>query len=64
MITKIPGPKAHHSIISDKCRKIHGDNGALLVAIEDMQRKYHDICENFGAESDVKIHVVMIVERS
>ena len=63
MITKIPGSKAHHNIISDKCRETHGDYGAFKVAIDQMETIYNKTCENFGKESGVKIHIIMTVER-
>ncbi len=61
--TKIPGTKAQHSIISDNCRGIHGDDGALDLALQNLTPIYMETCKNFGKQSGVKIHIVMTVER-
>ncbi len=63
MITKIEGSKAHHNIISDKCREIHGDYGAFKESVDQMETVYNKTCEAFGKESGVKINIVMTVER-
>ena len=63
MVSKISGSKAHHSIISDKCRSIHGDRGAVIKALEELKEVYYKTCINFGKESGVKINIVMTVER-
>lgn len=61
-MTKILGMKAHHSIISDKCRDIHGDRGAVITALEELKEVYYKTCVNYGKGSGVKIHIVMTVE--
>ena len=61
--TKIPGSKAHHSIISDNCRNIHGDRDAIIKALEELKEVYYQTCVNFGKESGVQLHVILTVER-
>ena len=63
MKTILSGSKTHHNIISDKCREIHGDYGAFKEAIDQMETAYNKICDGFGKESGVKIHIVMLIER-
>jgi len=62
-MTQLPGIKAHHSIITDECRKNRFDGGAFLEAMNRMQTVYERTCENTSIGKDMKIHIVMTVER-
>ena len=62
--TIIPGIKAQHSIISDKCRSTHGNPGAFHEAVKRLEEIYYKTCEGWTIGKGAKINIVMTVERN
>lgn len=61
--TKIPGVKAHHSIISDECRTGRTNDGAFIEAVKRMKEVYDRTCEGYKVGMGCKINIVMTIER-
>ena len=56
-----PGIKAQHAIVTETCRKNHGDLGAFIEAKQRMERAYFDAL-NARGEDGAKYHLVLYVE--
>lgn len=65
MITKIPGIKAQHAIITDNCRNIHGTDGAFVEAIERLKKNYDNCVEGWDEQKvkGVNYHLVLVIQR-
>ena len=62
MPTKIPGIQAKHAIISDNCRQLRGDEGAIDEALDRLKQEYVKLMEHWPLGKEVKFHVVLTVD--
>lgn len=61
-MTKIPGIKAKHAVITDECRVNRGDIGAFGEAQERLMVEYLELMRLRNAEKGVNYHLVLVVE--
>lgn len=59
----IPGFKATHVVVSDACRRTHGDVEAIEQVLENVKRSLQDALRGYPEGRDVHIHTVVTIER-
>lgn len=62
MKTQIPGIKTCEMIVSQTCRKTHGETGALDIAIEQMKGKYWEAL-SYEANKNATLRFVLTIDR-
>lgn len=60
--TKVPGIAAKRVVITDECRKLHGDGGAFNRAALALLSMYNDITHRRSDEEGLNYHLVLTVE--
>lgn len=63
MSKEVPGLCALHAIITDNCRKLHGDPGAFDEAMRRIRKQYDLSVAGWSGTTGVKFHLVLTVER-
>ena len=66
MRTRLPGIKAMHCVVSDNCRRAHGDAEAFDQAVARMKAKYLDVVKARRQRGDdgVQYHIVLTIDGS
>ena len=62
LMTKVPGIAAKRVVITDECRKLHGDGGAFNTAALALLSMYNDITHRRGDEKGLNYHLMLTVE--
>jgi hypothetical protein len=63
MKTTIPGSCARHCFITDECRKLRGDAGAVDEALSRIRKTLEECMDGWGHDKGVTFHLLMTVER-
>lgn len=63
MPTTIPGIKACHAVISDRCRTNRGDGGAFDEAVSRLRQEYERAVDGWKIGMGAAIHLVLAVQR-
>lgn len=58
----VPGMAAEHLVITNNCRRLHGDTGAFDEAVRRARKHYDTICKGRGLEKGLEIHLVLVVQ--
>lgn len=61
-MTRLPGLKATHAIISDACRTSRGEEGAIDEATRRVRDEFLACVRAWPLHKGVKFHVVLTVE--
>lgn len=62
MLTKLPGIKVRHAMISDVCRENKTDEGAIDEALVRLKESYMDTIRHWPIGKEAEFHVVLTVE--
>ena len=60
--TTVPGINAQHAVITDECRKLHGDIGAFHRAVFELLKEYDATTRGRDDEKGVNYHLTLTVE--
>ncbi len=60
---EIPGSSAQYVIVRDSCRDLHGDDGAISLALEKLERAARAYIKNWPKGHGTQFHFVITVER-
>ena len=61
--TKVAGIKAHHSFITDTCRRNRSDVGAFNEVVRRLREQFDILAGKWPIGSDVKFHFVLTLDR-